>query len=472
VVQLLYDFGYEQEEIALIQTFLLLSYWFETPNDEKNTWHWLALATSLCQVSGFHHNPEKLRHREHLKKRIWWSCFMRDRLVALATKSPTRIKFEDCDVPMLTMEDFEILDVSWNKACVSGCSFLADVKTQRDLALMCIEKAKLCISLGHVLATVDLSKAVNQGYDTPGSVRARMMLLAPDSNSPTSVAQEEKGSLGKWAANLPDEAIYQRPRNDHINISLTIHAALLQMLYFATTLYATTKLTTGDPISSAGSPAAYSFAEKARLAALEITQIAEDLQELHLIRYLPTSGVTPIILAAVVHLRCIKAGSTSIWKPTDDAFRKCVQIMQGLRENYFSADVASSLMTKAMRNIDGGSVKSSAHKAREEETGEARGSVRNMIPASDDSQGISNRSTEIETSPFFLPSSLFQQEVHQSAPVSPRQTISPTGSDHSFDVATNLRHHEVIQFYQDEMGFENLMTTENLNGIFGGGNLF
>jgi hypothetical protein len=53
---------------------------------------------------------------------------MRDRLVTLATGNPELIRFEECDIPMLTIDDFEILDSSWNKSCVNGCTFLKDEK--------------------------------------------------------------------------------------------------------------------------------------------------------------------------------------------------------------------------------------------------------------------------------------------------------------------------------------------------------
>jgi hypothetical protein len=76
--------GCERDEVTLIQVFLLLSFWFETLAEEKNTRHWMALASSLCVTADFNQTPAiDSVSKQQLKKRIWWSCFVRDQLVAL-----------------------------------------------------------------------------------------------------------------------------------------------------------------------------------------------------------------------------------------------------------------------------------------------------------------------------------------------------------------------------------------------------
>lgn len=43
--QLLYDFDYDNDRVDLVSSLLLLTYWYETPEDQKDTWHWMG--TSL-----------------------------------------------------------------------------------------------------------------------------------------------------------------------------------------------------------------------------------------------------------------------------------------------------------------------------------------------------------------------------------------------------------------------------------------
>ena len=36
-----------------------MTYWYETPDDQKDTWHWMGVAISLAHTIGLHRNPEK-----------------------------------------------------------------------------------------------------------------------------------------------------------------------------------------------------------------------------------------------------------------------------------------------------------------------------------------------------------------------------------------------------------------------------
>ena len=77
---------------------------------------------------------------------------MRDRLIALGMRRPTRIKDEDYDVPMITLEDFEIEAIPESITCVlPECTIARDTEKQRQLAILCIQKAKLCLCISNVL---------------------------------------------------------------------------------------------------------------------------------------------------------------------------------------------------------------------------------------------------------------------------------------------------------------------------------
>ncbi|KAH8817342.1 fungal-specific transcription factor domain-containing protein [Xylogone sp. PMI_703] len=441
----LYDFSCEHDDITLIQSFLLLSYWFESPNDEKNTRHWLALAVSLGQIIGLHRNPEQ-RSNRHLLKRIFWSSFTRDRLVTLATKHPVLIRYGECDVPMLTMDDFEILDISWNKSCVSGCRFLENEALQRRLALMFIESAKLCIPLGQILEPASSPRSINQGYDTPNSIRRRMILLASNNGTPLSVSQKEHESLAKWAENLPDGVIYRRPSGDKINKLLTVHAALLQMIYYATVISATKKLSASHQLHRPGSLDVYVAVEKISLAAMEITKVAQDLQELDLIQYLPTSGVTPIMIASIVHLQLVKEGGRSIRKTNTSAFHRCMQVTQKLRESYFSADVAYALMTKAARWISAGDIHSSLQREEEAQNTDARATNLHSH------ESINNMSTNVP-----LP-----QEFRTQSSEFSQTTLSPLGLSLDYNAPDS----QLSGFDPSDIMFEDLLDEDSIDNLF------
>src|SRR3954468_4052464 len=157
-----------------------MTYWYETPDDQKDTWHWMGVAISLAHTIGLHRNPENSNmepSRKKLWKRIWWSCFMRDRLVALGMRRPTRVKDEDYDVPMLTEDDFETEPLSDNITIVST-KLIRNEESQRQLAQLCIAKAKLCLCVSHVLSAQYSVLIRNQGMqEREGSTRSSVMLF-------------------------------------------------------------------------------------------------------------------------------------------------------------------------------------------------------------------------------------------------------------------------------------------------------
>lgn len=81
-------------------------------NDKHGAWYWIGTAISLCQTMGLHRDLEAVTTKNHfsdsklrLFRRLWWSCVIRDRWLALAFGRPMRIQLEDCDTLMPSTED-------------------------------------------------------------------------------------------------------------------------------------------------------------------------------------------------------------------------------------------------------------------------------------------------------------------------------------------------------------------------------
>ncbi len=111
-VQCLYDLDYEEDKVSLIQSVILMAFWYSDTEDRSGAWHWLGIAISLCHDLRLHRNPEpgNPKHRVpesqiSVLKRIWWSCMVRDRWLSLSMGMPMRINPGDCTMPMPTPED-------------------------------------------------------------------------------------------------------------------------------------------------------------------------------------------------------------------------------------------------------------------------------------------------------------------------------------------------------------------------------
>ncbi|QGA15740.1 hypothetical protein EYB26_003400 [Talaromyces marneffei] len=106
----IFDADCETDSLSKLQAVFLLSFWRSTPGHEKDTRYWLGAAISLAQTGGLHmlSKLSLLKPKEKsVRKRIFWSLYIRDQQVAAAYGLPPRIRDEDCDIPMLDETDFD-----------------------------------------------------------------------------------------------------------------------------------------------------------------------------------------------------------------------------------------------------------------------------------------------------------------------------------------------------------------------------
>jgi hypothetical protein len=356
--RLLYDFDYEIDRITLVQALLLMTYWYETPDDQKDTWHWMGVSISLAQTIGLHRNPAKSSmdvKRQKLWKRIWWSCFMRDRLIALGMRRPTRIKHEDCDVPMLLEEDFETEGLPAELVrMLGGCPAVRDTAKRTTLAKLCIETAKLCLCISHVLS----AQYSVLSHKFGSTIETTMMLVPKKAAAETCEVMQCNNELQDWYEQLDPNLRYFVPgtkerTNTNDGEVINLHRALLNMVHLTTS----SALHRPQVIPSAPN---LNFAielqelsrKKVREAATEITEIARDLYTSDLVRYLPTTGVTVLLPAVIIHLLDIKSADPIVRNISLRRFYQCMQVLQRLREMYASADFAFSFLEAAIRKAN------------------------------------------------------------------------------------------------------------------------
>ncbi|PGG95620.1 hypothetical protein AJ79_09945 [Helicocarpus griseus UAMH5409] len=351
--RLLYDFDYEVDRISLVQSLLLMTHWYEMPDDQKDTWHWMGVSLSLAHTIGLHRDPSTScmdPRRQKLWKRVWWSTYTRDRLIALGMRRPTRIKDEDCDVPMLTMDDFDIQPLSPEALQIVGDVELAhNTDHQRQLATMFVEKSKLCLCISHVLG----AQYSVLGHKFGGTTETTMMLVPKKATTGTCEVRKCDQELETWLASLPEAAQYQPPSSSSFTKGeevLHIHRALLRMIYLTTSsALHRPQVLPATPIPTVETGLQDLSRNKVRHAAIEITTIAQHLHTMDLTRYLPTTGVTVLLPAVIIHLLDIKSSDPNIRTASLHRFYQCMQILQRLREIYASADFATSFLEAAIR---------------------------------------------------------------------------------------------------------------------------
>ncbi|OQU96910.1 Fungal specific transcription factor domain-containing protein [Cladophialophora immunda] len=383
--RLLYDADYESDSLTLVQSLLLMSLWCDNPDAHKQCWHWTGIAISLAQTMGLNRDPAPLQiksERKTLRKRVWWSCFMRDRLISLGMSRPMRIRGDDFDTPLLTPEDFgpngEVMSPMMDQERpVSSKS--SHQHPGLSLTEIFLSNVKLCMIMGSIMSAQystlrKPSKAFLQSGGTT-SLGGFAMLLPISGNAPDEAACERPSStadlldtmLAEWVGSLPPSAHLLRQLIDHPlgkscletnhsqNVddtradpppsSIVVQCALVHMSY-------------NTAVSALHRPRSHLPASNLRVAeaAAAIANICAQLNERALARYLPVNAITmlvPSIISNALALKSARLGDRRhqhIVTVAQDAERakgalnEVLLCLCSLRQAYAGADVVLSFV--------------------------------------------------------------------------------------------------------------------------------
>ncbi|KAL7794297.1 hypothetical protein V8C37DRAFT_409332 [Trichoderma ceciliae] len=304
----LYDVDRETDKLVLIQSVILLGFWYTDSQDHTGEWYWIGIAISLSQNLALHRSPRFSNRvqqrsspvRESLVRRIWWACIVSDRWVSLARGRPMRIHNEDCDTSVPVVED--VLDELESVTDPARSKFLPT--ESRALAEMWIRLVRICDTLGNILR-----------------VHYRLQALAKD------------------------DVV-----SDRSSESLSIHACQIDLLYQATItiLYRPYVLNQSACLpSGANSLWRETAASRAREAASNTNGLLQSLIELDALRYLKPMIITAMISAMQIHLYDCKSTNPLTRTLAENKLQLHMLVLSNLRETYWSADVTYRLFERA-----------------------------------------------------------------------------------------------------------------------------
>ena len=184
----LYEANYESDPVCIIQTLILIGLFWEGPEDvTKNSYYWTKVAIALAQGFGFQRDVSRLEKQtasdKKIWRRIWWCLFEKDRNVAIAFGRPATIDLNDCDVPMLTEDDFDEND--------PDAGIALPYTVDRTQVLYFIHLVKLAEITGII---------IKHQY----SVKSEQL----KQKSKFSIIQHCDMLMGIWFTNLPPELVF------------------------------------------------------------------------------------------------------------------------------------------------------------------------------------------------------------------------------------------------------------------------
>lgn len=152
-VRFLYDAGWETRPLIILQCLILMTFFPQKINEPKGQAYLVGHAVSIAYKVGLHRDPTNFHSKasvRHLRKRLWWSLFIRERTLLLDQGTPWVIDNSDYDVPMIKVDDFCLPDVCQDIGTQSPLVDLNDISRQRKIAIMWIERAKLAVIMGQL----------------------------------------------------------------------------------------------------------------------------------------------------------------------------------------------------------------------------------------------------------------------------------------------------------------------------------
>ncbi|KAI2792011.1 hypothetical protein POX_b02043 [Penicillium oxalicum] len=350
-LKLLYSLDCEEDRIVILQTLLLMTYWSDPENSlHRDIWDWIGICNTQAHSIGLNKDPMSGNidpKTRRLRTRIWWCIYTRDRLIAMGLRRPLQVNDGNSNVPMLKLDDFDFEPFSHSVKALFHCRQLEDVSHQKRLATMFIEKVKLCQCIGRVL----FAQYAPSQRQFGATDRTTVTLIPRQASESEFTRCSQK--LDSWLSALPKDAQFiPESRNNFRDGEdvLLLHGAMLRMLYHATTsaLHRPWATNTKDQ-SKARQGWRNTARTKMQDAAAGITHIIQGLNQLNLTRFLPQTGVTVILPAAVAHLSNSSSDNPTVRENSISNFHRCVQVLHGLKDIYPAAGVEFANLVAAIK---------------------------------------------------------------------------------------------------------------------------
>ena len=335
-VKLLYGMDVESNPTTLIQVLLLMTFWHGQLNDTKGRFYWLSIALSLAAAAGLddpRQDPDQ-PDRRRFRRRLWACCIMRSRLLSLMERRQVPhecvAKVSEAFRPG-DMDDLA-LTRAFDKYYLPGCELEAKAITQ-----LFMQKIKLCGIIRHVFASQYHAAALScvESSET-------VMVLIPTTKNLSSYVIARDQELRKWCEETSSNTGFAIGKDHSSNGAvLGVHSASLEMLYLTvvSAVHRPNLLHHQSTDSAAGALQAFSCFTT-RSAARRITDIARQLDDGNLVRFLPPLAVGALTAASIHHLKDLMTTDSHLHGEGSLYLNQTLHALAALRTRYNSADSA------------------------------------------------------------------------------------------------------------------------------------
>ncbi|PIG79522.1 hypothetical protein AARAC_000446 [Aspergillus arachidicola] len=336
--KVLYDLNVEEDQFTLVQGLLLLSFWHGTPDDTTGCWHWAGLSITHALRIGLQkevssRDVDMHPHQRGLRRRLWWSVYIRDCLTALWMQRLPRIPNEAANIPILTIEDFgDPISSILLPHFVANSAYLSSVEVQNKLASCFIDYSILCVHVSRVLQIKFSLPKQHLPADEIGSVENEM---ASDEMGDSLLPRLRKceSELHGWF--LETGSRYDSDIDAGASDIVRIQISLVQMLYSTALVYLLSERFALFPTET-------TFI-KTTQHARRVTEIMTDISKRKIIQYLPVTAVTIIVSAITNHVMEISSPDPATRSQGYQSLSKGLMCLNELSHTYPAAGLANIL---------------------------------------------------------------------------------------------------------------------------------
>ncbi|KAL7945574.1 fungal-specific transcription factor domain-containing protein [Trichoderma barbatum] len=341
-VRLLYKYNCELDQMVLTQSLLLITSWQDASDEHGKTWFWIDAAVSHAFAAGLHlepsvNKPNLSKRKQRLRRRVWWCCFIRDRLLSLGMKRLPRIKDGDFQVSMLEEADFQpeqIRSDDDHAKFEAMCVYVKSRKKRAELARMCVAQATLCRSMSFLSSSMYV--APHDNFSNFSEVRK---MTADGEQKFTTYIRD----LLEWRDGLPESVSYRPISSNDIgkdgNTSISLDRAVLHMIYYTAVLC----LYRSRFMVLLNEPNA-SIMEKEMCkiymqhSAKRIEEISKNIYDHGLDRLLPSMAANIAVSTASVYWLELKGQLQGC--ATEKSYHQSRKLMQSMHDIYAGADLS------------------------------------------------------------------------------------------------------------------------------------
>jgi hypothetical protein len=205
-VRLLYDVDYENDRLCLVQSLILLSFWWKGADQLKDAFHYLSIAQIIARTIGLHKaasdvDMDPAFHK--IRRRVWWSLIIRHIICSFGlSRAPV---YRECQqIPMLCQEDFNYDD---SNTGFQDPVLLHSAPRAYLLARICIAHAQLVMIFGRIL--IEACPEESLAGRTTALYASQQMNGVPESETPRQLNTKQLADLEielmRWREQLADD---------------------------------------------------------------------------------------------------------------------------------------------------------------------------------------------------------------------------------------------------------------------------